>query len=133
MEFNSGFKGLRHSYMSAFYSGEKAKCTLVQALRLCTGLRPIGGVEVWLYPFLTTALEGGEGSTSRPGRSLPPGKTRYSLYRRLRWPQGRSGRAENLAPTRIRSPDRPARSSVAIPTELPGPKSHNVGVSKYTP
>jgi hypothetical protein len=28
---------------------------------------------------------------------------------------------ENLAPTGIRSPDHPARSSVAIPTELPGP------------
>ena len=32
---------------------------------------------------MTTALEGGEGSSSRPGRSLPPGKTRYPLYRRL--------------------------------------------------
>jgi len=32
---------------------------------------------------MTTALEGGEGSASRPGRSLPPGKTRYPLYRRL--------------------------------------------------
>jgi hypothetical protein len=29
--------------------------------------------------------------------------------------------AENLAPTGIRSPDRPARSSVAIPTELSRP------------
>ena len=29
--------------------------------------------------------------------------------------------AENLAPTGIRSPDRPARSLVAIPTELPSP------------
>jgi hypothetical protein len=29
--------------------------------------------------------------------------------------------AENLASTGIRSSDRPARSSVAIPTELPGP------------
>jgi hypothetical protein len=28
---------------------------------------------------------------------------------------------ENLTPIGIRSPDRPARSSVAIPTELPGP------------
>ena len=28
---------------------------------------------------------------------------------------------ENLDPTGIRSPDRPARSSVAVPTELPGP------------
>jgi len=32
---------------------------------------------------MTTALEGSEGSASRPGRSLPPGKTRYPLYRRL--------------------------------------------------
>jgi hypothetical protein len=31
-------------------------------------VRPIGGVEVWLYSFLTTALEGGEGSASRPVR-----------------------------------------------------------------
>jgi hypothetical protein len=29
--------------------------------------------------------------------------------------------AENLDPTGNRSPDRPARSSVVIPTELPGP------------
>jgi len=32
---------------------------------------------------MTTALEGGEGSASCPGHSLPPGKTRYSLYKRL--------------------------------------------------
>jgi len=37
---------------------------------------------------MTTALEGGEGSVSRPGRSLPLGKTRYPLYRRLGGPQG---------------------------------------------
>ena len=45
---------------------------------------------------MTTALEGGEWSASRPGRTLPPGKTRYPLCRRLGEPQGRSGRAENL-------------------------------------
>jgi hypothetical protein len=60
---------------------------------------------------MTTALEGGEGSASRPIRSLPPGKTRYPLYRRLGWPQGRSGQVRNVSPpTEIRSPDRPARS-----------------------
>ena len=32
---------------------------------------------------MTTALEGGEGSASRPGFSLPSGKNRYQLYRRL--------------------------------------------------
>jgi len=37
---------------------------------------------------LTSSLEGVEGSASRPGRSLPPGKTRYPLYRRLGGPQG---------------------------------------------
>jgi len=40
----------------------------------------------------------GEWSAARPGRTLPPGKTRYPLYRRLCEPHGRSGRAENLAP-----------------------------------
>jgi len=31
---------------------------------------------------LTSALEEGEGSASRPGRTLPPGKTRYPLKAR---------------------------------------------------
>jgi len=52
---------------------------------------------------MTAALEGGEWSAPPPGRTLPPGKTRYPLYRRLGGSQGRSGRAENLVPTRIRS------------------------------
>jgi len=41
--------------------------------------------------------------STRPGRTLPPGKTRYPFYRRLGGPQGRSGRAENLVSTGIRS------------------------------
>jgi len=59
---------------------------------------------------MTAALEGGEWSAARPGRILPSGKTRYAFCRRLGGPQSRSGRAENLVPTGIRSPDRPARS-----------------------
>jgi len=51
---------------------------------------------------MTAALEGGEWSAARHGRTLPPGKTRYQFYRRLGGPQGRSGRVENLVPTRIR-------------------------------
>jgi len=83
----------------------------------CTGtetvqaVRPIGGVEVWLYSFLTTVLEGGEGSVSRLNCSLPLGETRYPLYRMLGGPQGQSGQVWNISPpTRIWSPDRPARS-----------------------
>jgi len=37
---------------------------------------PRGWVEVWLYSSVTAALEGGEWSAARPGRTLPPGKTR---------------------------------------------------------
>ena len=45
----------------------------------------------------------GVGVSTTPRPPLPPGKTRYPLYRRLGGPQGRSGRAENFVPTGIRS------------------------------
>jgi hypothetical protein len=46
---------------------------------------------------MTAALEGGEGSASRPGRSLPPEKTRYPLYRRLGGPQGLSEQVRKIS------------------------------------
>jgi len=46
---------------------------------------------------MTAALEGGEWSAARPGRTLP------LFYRRLDGLQGRSGWAENLVPTGILS------------------------------
>jgi len=60
---------------------------------------------------MTTALEGGEGSASRAGRSLPPGKDPVPIVQEAGWAPGLvwTG-AENLAPTRIRSPESPARS-----------------------
>ena len=72
-------------------------------------LWPRGWVEVKLYSSMTAALEGVSGQ-QHASAVLYPGRSRYPLYRRLCRPQGRSGRAENLAPTGIRSPDRPARS-----------------------
>ena len=70
---------------------------------------------------MTMALEGGEGSASRLGR-FTSGKDPVPIVQKAGWAPGPvwTG-AENLAPSGIRSPDRPARSSVAIPTELPGP------------
>ena len=44
------------------------------------------------------ALEGGEGSASCPGCSLPPGKTQYPLYRRLGGPQGQSRQVRKISP-----------------------------------
>jgi len=46
---------------------------------------------------MTKALEGSEGSALGPGRSLPPGKTRYLLYRSLGGPQGRSGQVRKIS------------------------------------
>jgi hypothetical protein len=72
----------------------KAKCALVQALRLCTGRTAHRGSR---GSFMTRAQEGGEGSASRPGRSLTPGKIRYPLYRRLGGPQGWSGQVRKIS------------------------------------
>jgi hypothetical protein len=47
---------------------------------------------------MTTALEGDEGSASRPGRSLPPEKTWYPLDMRLSGPQGPSGQVRKISP-----------------------------------
>ena len=58
---------------------------------------PRGSVVVQFYSSMTAALEGGEWSAARPGRTLRSGKTRYPICRRLGWSQGRSARTENLA------------------------------------
>ena len=63
---------------------------------------------VQLLPICNPELEGAGGSVRRHGHFNPEKKNCYPLYRRLGGPQGRSGRAENLAPTGIRSTDRPA-------------------------
>jgi hypothetical protein len=50
------------------------------------------GVEVQLHAFLTSALDGGEWSASRPGRFTPQGMNPwYLLDRMLGGPQSRSG------------------------------------------
>ena len=72
---------------------------------------------------LTSALDG-VGVQRHAPAALPPGKTRYPLYRRLGGPQGRSGHVrKNLAPTGIRSPDRPAGSESLYRLSYRGP--HN--------
>jgi hypothetical protein len=48
-------------------------------------------------PFAFSALERGGYSAQAPA-ALPPGKTRYPLYRKLGGPQGRSGRVRKLSP-----------------------------------
>jgi hypothetical protein len=47
---------------------------------------------------MTNGTRRGEGSASRPDHSLPPGKTRYLLYKRLGGPQDRSGQVRKISP-----------------------------------
>jgi len=46
---------------------------------------------------LTSAQDGVGGQRHAPA-ALPPGKTRYPLYRKLGGPQGRSGRVRKISP-----------------------------------
>ena len=76
----------------------KVKVTLVQALRLCTGRTAHRGNRGIALPFHDHGTRSGEGSASRLGRSLPPGKNRYPFYRRLDGAQGRSGQVWKISP-----------------------------------
>ena len=67
---------------------------------------------------LTSALDAVGGQRHAPA-ALPPGKTRYPLYRRLGGPVWTG--AENLISTGIRSPDRPACSESLYRLSHPGP------------
>ena len=69
----------------------------------------------------TSALDGVGGQRHAPA-ALPPGKTRYPLYRSLGGPQGLSVQVRKIsAPTVIRSPDRPARSESLYRPSYPDP------------
>ena len=76
----------------------KVKVTLIQALRLCTGRTAHRGSRGIALPFLHHGTRRGEGSASRRGCSLPPGKTRYPLYGRLGGPQGQFGKVRKISP-----------------------------------
>jgi hypothetical protein len=82
------------------------KCTLVQALRLCTGRTAHRGSRGRAVLFHDHDSRKGWGVrvTPRPGRSLPPGKSRYPLYRRLVGPQGRSGQVWKVSSTPVFDP-----------------------------
>jgi len=86
------------------------KCTLVQALRLCTGRTANRGSRVIALLFLDYGnRRWGVSVTPRP--LFTPGKDPVPIVQEAGWALGPvwTG-AENLASIGIRSPDRPARS-----------------------
>ena len=78
------------------YTIKVHSCTGTEALYRPYG--PYGGRDISSVLSWPTALVGCEGSASRPGPSLPPGKTRYPLYRRLGGPKGRFGQVRKILP-----------------------------------
>ena len=73
----------------------KVKCTIVQALRLCTGRTVYRGIAL---PFLEHGTRRGWGVSVTPRPLFTPGKTWYPLYRRLCGPHGRSGQVRKISP-----------------------------------
>ena len=71
---------------------------------------------------MTAALEGSEGLAARPGH-FTPGKDPVPILQEAGWAPGPVYTGGKSRPHRDSIPDRPARSSVTIPTELPDPRS----------
>jgi len=88
----------RYVWQGSLYPITQVKCTLVQALRLCTGRTVHRGRRGLVVLFLDHGAGRGEVSASHPGRSLPLGKNRYPFYRRLGGPQGRSEQMRKISP-----------------------------------
>jgi len=59
---------------------------------------------------MTAALEGDEWPAARPGRTLPPGKTRYRFLQEAMLAPGPVWTGGNSRPYRDSIPGRPARS-----------------------
>ena len=89
----------------------KVKCTLVQALRLCPGHTDHRGSRGIALPFHDHGSRKGWGVSVTPRQLFTPGKDSVPIVQEAGWAPGPvwTG-AENLAPTGIRSPDRPARN-----------------------
>jgi hypothetical protein len=76
----------------------KIKCTLVQALRLCTGRTAHRGSRGIALPFRDHGTRRGEGSESRPIRSLLPGENLVLIVQEAGWALGRSGQVRKISP-----------------------------------
>ena len=89
----------------------KLTCTLVQALRLCTGCTANRGSRGIALSFHDHGTRRGWGVSFTPRPLFTPGKDPLPVVQEAGWAPGPVWTvAENLSPTGIRFPDRPARS-----------------------
>ena len=101
---------------------KRVKCTLVQALRLCTGRTAHRGSRGIALPFLDHDTRRGWGVSVTPRPLFYPGKDPVPILQEAGWAPGPvwTG-AENLASTGIRSQDHQARSQSLYRLSYPGP------------
>ena len=101
------------------------ECTLVQALRLCTGRTAHRGSRGIALPFHDHGNRRGWGVSVTPRPFFPPGKDPVPIVQEAGWAPGPvwTG-AENLAPSGILSPDCPARSQSLYRLSYPGPHQY---------
>jgi hypothetical protein len=103
---------------------KKVKCTLVQALWLCTGCTAHRGNKGIALPFLDQGTRRGWGVSVRPWPLFTPGKDPVPIVQEAGWaPELGWTDAENLAPTGIRYPDRTACSQSLYQLRYP---AHNL-------
>jgi len=88
----------QETWSSITFLNKNAKCTLVQALRLCTGRTAHRGSRGTVLLFLDHGTRRGWGVSVTPRPLFTPGKTRYPLNRRLDGAQGRSGKVRKISP-----------------------------------
>ena len=109
----NGIESHCYLYLLAYKMIKTLQCkgTLVQALRLSTGRTAHRGSRGIALLFLDHGTRRGWVVSSTPRPLFTPGKDPEPIVHEDRWAPGPvwTG-AENLAPTGIRSPDRPAPS-----------------------
>ena len=82
--------------LSTAVQGKESKCKGKGHTR--TGHECPEGKQRYSSTLPSTSAIGGVGGQRHAPAALPPGKTRYPLYRRLVGPQGRSGRVRKISP-----------------------------------
>ena len=99
--------------LSVGESKSKVKCTLVQALRLCTDCMAHRGSRSIALPFHDHSTRREWGVSVTPHLLFTSGKDPVSIVQEAGWAPGPvwTG-AENLDPTGIRSLDHPSRSQL---------------------
>jgi hypothetical protein len=105
-----------------FQGKGKVKCTLVQALRFCTGRTARRGNRGIVLPFHDHGTRRVWGVSVKHRPLFTPGKDTVPILQEAGRTQGPvwTG-AENFEPTGIRSPDLPARSQSLYRLSYPSP------------